>query len=149
MDKGIDYGMGQTNVDLDTGIRYGVIHQHEVLQAWADESDPVYPECEDHGDDCPDDCDSLEMADPIAFTYDSEGYLCEAGDQGDIFVMKSPYFTRAQYCSPCAPGACYLTNPIESGDRAYCFGPDWFEDGSPYPIYSVETGKLVHPMREE
>lgn len=28
----IDYGMGQTNIDHDTGIRYGVISIHEVTQ---------------------------------------------------------------------------------------------------------------------
>lgn len=47
---GIDYGMGTTNVDVKTGIRYGVISQHSVSQAWADSSeadygDPTCPKC--------------------------------------------------------------------------------------------------------
>ena len=29
---GIDYGMGTTNIDLETGIRYGVISMHEVAR---------------------------------------------------------------------------------------------------------------------
>jgi hypothetical protein len=37
--RGIDYGNGMTNKDRDTGIRYGVISQNDVLQAWADSSD--------------------------------------------------------------------------------------------------------------
>mgnify|MGYP000223845084 CR=1 FL=1 len=48
--KGIDYGMGQSNIDVDNGIRYGVIHQNEVGQAWFDESEPIYfyhcPKCD-------------------------------------------------------------------------------------------------------
>lgn len=39
---GIDYGMGRTNIDVKTGIRYGVISQHAVLQAWADSAEPDY-----------------------------------------------------------------------------------------------------------
>lgn len=31
MNAGIDYGMGKTNIDQETGIRYGVINQGEVL----------------------------------------------------------------------------------------------------------------------
>jgi hypothetical protein len=47
---GIDYGLGQTNVDRETGIRYGCISSHSVSQAWADDSeadygDPTCPEC--------------------------------------------------------------------------------------------------------
>jgi hypothetical protein len=30
MSAGIDYGMGQSNVDKETGIRYGVIHQNKI-----------------------------------------------------------------------------------------------------------------------
>ena len=36
MSAGIDYGMGQSNVDHATGIRYGVIAQNNVGQAWYD-----------------------------------------------------------------------------------------------------------------
>jgi hypothetical protein len=33
------------NIDLETGIHYGAISQNEVLQAWADDSEPVYSDC--------------------------------------------------------------------------------------------------------
>jgi hypothetical protein len=151
MNKGIDYGRGQTNIDTSTGIRYGVISQHEVLQAWADSSEGVYPECPDHGADCPDDCDyNNDISDPIGFEYNDDGYEASCGDDGDIFITKSPYFTYAQFCSPCAPGAGYLMNPVEPDpdNKCYCFGHDWFEGGkAPYPVYSVKTGKLVEPDR--
>lgn len=182
---GIDYGMGKTNVDSKSNIRYGVINQNEVLQAWADSSeswygDPTCPKCgnevkefsahmkeyaidddsifdewehnEHECDDyiCPD-CEYIfgnESAfgdEPHSFEYSGDGYQCsQSGDDGDIFILKSPYFTYAQFCSPCAPGAGYIMNPCETGPKTYCFGPDWFDDEkAPYPVYSVETGELV------
>ena len=39
---GIDYGHGQTNIDTKTGIRYGVISQMNILDAWCEESEPYY-----------------------------------------------------------------------------------------------------------
>lgn len=141
--KGIDYGLSVTNIDPHTGIRYGVINQNDVLQAWADSSEPYFVESVDVEDD--DDFD--DFAEPISFFYEEEGYSCECGEDGDIFVMKSPYFTYAQFCSPCAPGACYLMNPLDEPDennKCYCFDFSWFEDGkAPYLVYSVETNELI------
>jgi len=50
MSAGIDYGMGTTNIDVKTSIRYGVISQSSVLQAWsesaeADYGKPTCPKC--------------------------------------------------------------------------------------------------------
>ena len=144
--RGIDYGLGQTNIDKNTGIRYGVIHQNEVLQAWCDSSVPVYPcnTCENKLDDPDfDDCDFCE---PIGHEINDNDYRAGSDSYGDIFIIKSPYYTRAQFCSPCAPGACYLTNPCEDGEKAYCFGHDWFENGkAPYPVYRVLDNKLIEP----
>jgi len=98
--------------------------------------------------------------DPLGFYYSAGGYQCEqCGDDTDIFITKSPYYTHAQYCSPCAPGAVCLmnyfinswensgtgekgiNNPYEYPDdyklkaadagfpKGYCFGHDWFESG--------------------
>jgi hypothetical protein len=102
---------------------------------------------------------------PIAWFIDNEEYKASSDSYGDIFVIKAPYFTVAQFCSPCAPGACYLENPIDINpvsdsppkridiasrqylaNACYCFGHDWFDDAkAPYPVYSVETGELVNP----
>ena len=165
-DGGVNYSGGSiVNIDLETGIRYGVIPQNACVQAWADSSEPEYPEpeCPECGAGIPEDADEewvckcgekismdyfYDCAEPLAYVLDDGEYVATCGDGIDIFVIKSPYFTYAQYCSPCAPGACYLLNPCEpeTGDRAYCLGADWFEDedgGVPYPIYSVATGELV------
>lgn len=81
---------------------------------------------------------------PFSFNYDDGDYKCHQGrDDSDIFIGKSPYFTYAQFCSPCAPGAIYLENEVEpdQNQRGYCFGHDWFESGkAPYHVYSVGTG---------
>jgi hypothetical protein len=187
---GIDYGRGITNIDTETGIRYGVINQNEVLQTWADSSLPYYapycpycveqaaetyeamvelPECPKcHHKFNPD--QSFDNFDPAGFTYDSDGYQCnQSYDDTDIFILKSPYYTYAGFCSPCAPGAGYLMSPftmskempiddslplggyaahaIASGfPKVYCFDHSFFDNGkAPYPVFSVETGELVNP----
>ena len=159
---GLDYAHGKANIDTKTGIRYGVINQNQVLQAWADSSEPFYiyhcPNCGQHlkkGQDakrCPSCYKTFEEGDfdelqPASFFYNEDGYLCECGEDGDIFITKSSFFTYAQLCSPCAPGACYLNNPLEDkveNNKCYCFGHDWFEkEVAPYPVYSIKTGELV------
>jgi hypothetical protein len=117
--KGIDYGLGRSNIG-ENGIRYGVINQNDVGQIWYDESEPWYA-------DQPDD----EFCEPVSFYIDNEEYSAECGEDGDIFITRSPYFTYAQFCSPCAPGAVYLTDFIDEKDpnnRGYCFGHDMFEE---------------------
>lgn len=179
MGHGIDYGNGMTNVDFKTGIRYGVISQHDVLQAWADSSEAYYgkpdrvecPECgeefgvgggaaessKDWGDTvvCEnEECEhefEIELpdcAEPISFFLDDGEYKAECGDSGDIFIALSPYYTRAAYCSPCAPGACHLANPCDDGDKAFCFDHSWFEDGkAPYTVYKVSDDSVVEPSK--
>jgi hypothetical protein len=59
-------------------------------------------------------------------------------------VLKSPYYTYANYCSPCVPGAGNLDDIVEGEVKTYCFGHDWFEEEkAPYPVYSVATGELI------
>jgi hypothetical protein len=143
--KGIDYRCGTTNRD-ESGIRYGVISQHVVLQAWADSSEGYYPcnECqfEQGDDDCQDQC-----CDAVSYYVNNADYAAESDDYGDIFITRSPYYTFAQFCSPCAPGACHLGNPLTEpnpNNKCYCFGHDWFEDGrAPYTVYDVKTGAAV------
>lgn len=157
MNTGIDYGMGIANVDHDTGIRYGVIHQQEIMQAWADSSKGDYgsehcPECgnkivaeHDNGQLFCANCQlTLDSDDcypeiPLAWTYDGDGYIMQQdGGDCDVFIVKSPYYTLCSFCSPCAPGAGYIMDQNPDGVRAYCPGPDWFDGPPPIAIYSVE-----------
>ena len=166
---GIDYGHGLSNINFDTGIRYGVIQANHVGEAWYEDSESVYvyncPHCGSgplkKGADarrCPNCHKSIKDGDwddnePIGFKYEKEGYKCtQDSDSPDIFVCESPFFTYAAFCSPCAPGACYLETELEEpsdSNKAYCLGHDWFEEGkAPYTVYSVETGKVVEPKSQ-
>lgn len=178
MGVGIDYGMGTTNIDPETGIRFGVIHtNNEHLTEWfwesveSDYGDPSCPRCGgslaeydsekhdayDHkGSGCCDyACESCECAidssdcypdEPIGHTINDDGIVASVDSDGDIFITKSPYYTHAAFCSPCAPGAVHLENHNHdgSGAKGYCLGHDWFKKRkAPYKVYSVATGKIV------
>lgn len=73
-------------------------------------------------------------------------YHAHIDSSQDVWFTKSPYYTRAAFCSPCAPGACHLNNPCDDGERCFCPGPDWFDEGAPFPIYSVENDERVNPL---
>lgn len=83
---------------------------------------------------------------PSRQVLDNGEYQGHIDSSGDAWCLKSPYYTRAAFCSPCAPGACHLNNPCDDGERCFCFGHDWFDDGvAPYPVYSVSTNERVEP----
>ena len=185
MNSGIDYGLGRTNINQQTGIRFGVIPVNALMpeavddlfthgkdldyEAYIDEAKAKlshalsdYFSDYKHESDKPSKLDNaVESAldaisdglsdnyegtgDCTRMLYEKDGYRIQTDSGGDIWVFESPYFTYAQFCSPCAPGACYLTNPLDEptdGNKCYCLGPDWFDDNkAPYTVYSVETGK--------
>lgn len=169
---GIDYsGFSGANRNAETGIRFGVISQNGVMpealddifthgtdRAWetalADAIDHAKREL-DHADwEASFDEDEIaqELSDSWEtslsnYEYDRDGYKLAGCGDFDLFVLQSPYFTHAQFCSPCVPGACNLDSPLdraEPNNKCYCLGHDWFEGGiAPYPVYSIETGELV------
>lgn len=153
---GIDYSLGKSNVNHKSGIHYGIISFHEVTQSWCDSSEsdygmPICPNCSYEFKKskspvkCPNcgfrpiDESDFYRDEPLSFYYNQEGYqLNQSGDDTDIFIINSPYFTYCQFCSPCAPGAGYVmnsVNPDDGGIKTYCLGHDWFED--------TETGNWV------
>jgi ribosomal protein L37AE/L43A len=162
---GIDYGCGMTNIDKENGIRFGVISAHDVGQFWYDDSEPDYgpatcPECGDDVIDTREEHEwycvkcakgvSNDVACPdeaLSFSYVKDGYeAIQNGNDSDIFITKSPYYTYAKFCSPCAPGAGHLNNPCEGGVKTYCFGHEWFEEQeAPYPVYLVLDNERVMP----
>lgn len=143
MSAGIDYGMGRTNINHETGIRYGVISQGAISQAWSDSSEPDYgdatcPKCEgramsylgihssfeqyeEHGcaDYACEDCElTIDSSDcfgdeAIGWNVDADGYKMTDCLDSDVMILESPYFTFAPYCSPCVPGAGNLDNASE------------------------------------
>lgn len=177
---GIDYGLGKSNVDPSTGIRYGLIAINSCNQfIWdtleADYGEPTCPDCGSEVEDynasiadneiapytypkygCADymcsDCqkvfDTAEVwpEEPNGYFFDDDGYSLVSGfDSTELFVLKSRYYTHAQFCSPCAPGAGNLNHYIEDGPKTYCLDSTWFDDDEcPYPYWSVETDELVY-----
>lgn len=147
------------NRDPENGIRYGVISQHSVSQAWCDSAEPDYgdptcPQCGggvrafdsdtdgdmDHfGRGCADfACDDCEVTfdssdavgdEPQGWTVDDGEYTALDCLDSDVMVTSSPYYTYAAWCSPCVPGAGDLDSPDPDGPKTYCLGHDWFETG--------------------
>jgi ribosomal protein L37AE/L43A len=210
---GIDYGLGRTNVDVETGIRFGVISSHTIGQIWYDEAeadygDPHCPKCGNaaiaipsHGENLPngggvaihvetpeayeeydidrgscgdyacEQCEYLFDGDrafpeeAIGYSYAQDGYKLTDCLDSDVMVLRSEFFTYAQYCSPCVPGAGNLNTELipaafkvggviqyhalaqEAGfPRVYCLGHDWFEGGkAPYRVFRVDDGTEVSP----
>jgi hypothetical protein len=183
MNIGIDYSLGRKNFDPETKIHFGVISQHEVLEAWAEGSEPYYvyhcPHCGEEfektctGEDgkectesitniddvpktcpkCSEEIDSENDFDEMeasSYYIETDEYSAECGDDGDIFIGKSPYYTHCRYCSPCAPGAGDIMSPVKGGVKTYCFGHEWFDSGkAPYPVYLVKTGERVRPEKDK
>lgn len=73
---------------------------------------------------------------------DGEYKAYQSSDDADIIITKSPFFTYAQFASPCFPGGGYLDEYCPTGPRTYCFGPDWYEDRPPFPIFRVADLEL-------
>lgn len=97
----------------------------------------------DSGECFPEEALSWELE--VGGEYDAHG----AFDNTCLFVTRSPYYTHAVFCSPCAPGAGDLDSPAEGGVRTFCLGHDWFDGGvAPYPVYRVSDDSRV-PSRLE
>lgn len=111
-------------------------------------------ECSGCGDYRCDDCEYLfdgdeAFGDEASAWYlgDGEYVAAQSGDDCDIFITKSPYYTFAEFCSPCAPGAGYLLSPNPDGPKTYCFAADWFDsefEPCPYPVYRVDNDECVY-----
>ena len=115
-------------------------------EAYTDEElddlcNPICPHCNstiEDGEQWPD------CAEPDSNILQGDGIEGFVDSNNDIWVTKSPYYTHAQFCSPCAPGAGHLKNPCQDGPKTYCLGHDWFGNNvAPYPVYYVATGELV------
>lgn len=168
MNTGIDYGLGKTNISED-GFRYGVISQNSLhgdacediffgphskdmnFENWKEELKQALRNAMDSFMttnmrerfveyamewDWMGDCYS---GDEISPRYDDGKYVIERCLDTDLVITKSPYYTHAQFCSPCVPGAGNLDSPCPDGPKTLCLGHEWFENGAPYPVYRVDN----------
>lgn len=163
----IDYGMGKSNINLDTGIRYGAISCNSLD---GDANNDIFtqgavyiPSCPACGHifdentdldmvfECPEckeeigDSGELYGDEPsyIRFVEDTaQGKIIVEGClDNDYVITESPYYTMARLCSPCVPGAGDLDSPDpEYGYKTYCLPSDYFEDGKPPYKYNRVDG---------
>ena len=88
-----------------------------------------------------------------SYQYEKDGYIIETCLDNDFTVIESPFFTYAQFCSPCVPGACNLDSPLDhipadGSNACYCLGHDWFEGGkAPYKVFNM-GGAEIFPASE-
>jgi len=176
------------NYDEKTGIHYGVISPNsicqETLSDLCDKSiDTIYEEskktflsdlesfCDDHyldfkninEDSFIDEFNQNYDNDNHGYEYEDKDYFLQISDDNfGIFVIKSPYYTYTKQCSPCAPGAGDLNNPVEkekyvkkgypsfnnldmySYVKSYCLPKEFFDDEYskiPYRYYRVDNDK--------
>jgi len=161
---GIDYGHGTSNIDTENGIRYGVISQHSVSGDALNDVEYDYPfNCPDCGNEslvpsrskmcdyyCQS-CNTWHMSEDCygeestGFHIDNGHYVAQDCLDSDIMIIRSPFYTFAQYCSPCVPGAGNIDSPMPDGVKTYCLGEYWFDEYNPlpYPVYSVADDSLV------
>lgn len=151
---GIDYGRGMVNIDRETGIRFGIIPMNlvdmELVAEFEYEDQLACPKCgkeiEGSVEDlvCPH-CGYVAAFDEEFFVdnsdgpsfYNKDGYELMLASDGDIWVTKSPWKAKAGFCSPCAPGAVYLTDRADDA-YGYALGSEWFEgDKPPYKLEKV------------
>lgn len=96
--------------------------------------------------------------------YEHDGYKIVKCLDNDLMILKSPWYTYAQFCSPCVPGAGNLNHPFDPMDasdisvyatqavaagfqKVFCLDHDWFEGSiAPYHVFCVETNEQVHPI---
>lgn len=95
--------------------------------------------------------DSASFGESGPFRLEEGGVVVQTQrDSMDLWVFKSPFYTYAQFCSPCAPGACHLSHPLSEEalrppqNKCYCLGHDWFEDNkAPYQVFRVDNNEEV------
>jgi hypothetical protein len=163
-------GNPTVNRDPGNGVSYGLISLHSLGEFATEEFEPVYyhkvcthcgedlaedfDECNDDvneetglaGNQCPSCKDILETPEDIypdeadSWIFEDPEYSLMLSEQNEVWVFKSPFVTRAQYCSPCAPGAGNLDSPCDKGPLTYALGPEWFEDETtPYAVSRVDV----------
>ncbi len=153
---GIDYSCGNgSNTDTETGIRYGIISMNSLGEVFDEFKSTYIARCPHTGNELPKDfvtpdacplCedgheidDGEEYGDePDSLSYEGDGIEAFVTSGNEVFVIKSPYYTHSQFCSPCVPGAGNLDVPCDEGPRTYCFPADWFYDNeAPYDYFEV------------
>lgn len=128
----IDYGMGRANIDKATGIRYGVISQNEILQAWCDEAEADYgkPTCPNCGSDTVD----ASKVDEEDGTDEAEWTHTKYGCDDHACRHCRSYFDSSEVYGDEALGFTYEAHGYEASQGS---DGDIFVTKSPYCTYAA------------
>lgn len=158
--KGTDLGYEHAEQELKDKLR-GVLVDYFSDHKWTDEQESRLTRAVRDAFDALDGwSDGMEFNGP--WQLEENGLAVRLDSDGDVWVFKSPFYTYAQFCSPCAPGACHLNNPLElpliprneppthhtqyPSNKCYCLPHDWFEGGkAPYRMWRVDNNEEVMP----
>ena len=129
------------NVDMETGVRYGVMNLNRLdgdtaSELYAQATGLVYqkeldqlakerPEMDEYELEC-----ELEHCEfePDGAPFEYEGLTVGVSLLGGaplLWVYKSPHTAKARLCSPCVPNAGDLDNLDEDGYETYTVPKDW------------------------
>ncbi len=160
--------IAKSNVDPETGIHHGVISQRSILEEAFDEFSFDYgkPHCPKCGGEvspvnmgqfdffclkcsCGIRGEDVYPDQPVGFLYDQDGYFLVNSPGNNILVLRSNFYTYAQFGTLDLLDAGNLDSPMEGGVKTYALGHDWFKSGiAPYPLYRVEeTRDLLSPTQ--
>ena len=131
------------NVNLETGIPYGVVAMNNLADWVFDEfilhgnNDSYDAALEEFKADNPNATD--EEIDEFNDSYysDEDSYSLETekmklglaylGGAPLVWVFQSPHTTNVRPCSPCVPGAGDLDSPDPDGMECYTLPKEWFQ----------------------
>ncbi len=136
------------NVDVETGIHYGVIPVSEFdPEIFYEECVPVYrcEECEfnpANSDEYSSECDFCENYDNIVI---ADGMEMRLDEYNDVWILKSKVYTKCARCSPCAPNAGYVKNQEEYGVETYIPHPSWLLHPEKFKFINLD-GEFINDM---
>lgn len=165
---GIDWSRGSgANCDPETGIRYGIVSANVLgeIEWEGDYGEPHCPKCgeeltvdqanEGECPKCEHTWDGSEAGyecypeSPCGFYYEDGDVKLMLDESNDVWIFKSPVTSTAAFCSPCAPGACYVTNYVDGGATCYSLPDEWWESGkAPGPLTPVAEALAVQGIKD-
>jgi hypothetical protein len=123
---------GNTNMNPDTGVHYGVISENSIDEGLLediytygsqDAYDEAYAELKAEGKTEDEIQDELDCADfgESSITYDHGDYKIQLFPGYGVYILKSPVVVKCRPCSPCSPNAGDLDN-LDEENGIPCYG---------------------------
>lgn len=148
------------NMDLETGIRYGVISIHSLADGvlgdiMTNGENLTYEEARsefeketrrryfgrnaDKAEELLEEWNEFYESSEDTYRYESDGVTVQTSGESNLWVFMSPTIVKARLCSPCYPNAGDLdTLDPENGYETYGLPADWLRE-TPEKAHRAET----------